>query len=251
MPFFRSGAQILYYAHVPKCAGSSVEEYLTNRFGALAFCDTAYMQQTTPWTASSPQHVDRDVLARLFPPSFMDASFTVVRHPVARVVSAWHFQLEVEKTVPAGVTFSDWLMDLGEQWVERPYAFDNHTRPMNNLVPDGAEVFYMEHGLDGIIPWLDRTTGTQTGPRFIGEVNKRAKGGKDATAKVKPSETDLETIFSLYKADFERFGYSLEAKLPSEPAPVLSEDIIKQRDLERLKANNKVTKLITKIRKKI
>ena len=159
MPIFRAGEKLVYYAHVPKCGGSAVGWYLDERFGPLAFTDRRHTAQPAAarWSRTSPQHIDRGSLARLFPQGFFDAVFTIVRHPVARIVSAYHFQLEVEASIPQDTGFSDWLADLEEQLEEDPFAFDNHVRPMSDIVPEGAQVFHMEHGLDALVGWFDDT----------------------------------------------------------------------------------------------
>ena len=217
MPIVRSGTQLIYFAHVPKCAGSAVEDHLAARFGAMALRDTRHLSQPADrrWTKTSPQHVDAPTLSRLFPPDFFDLVFAVVRHPVSRLVSAWHFQLEVERTVPNGMTFTDWLDDLPERLESDPFLFDNHTRPMDEMVPEAAEIFHFEHGLDAIVPWLDRATGRTDGPRTIGQTNPRGSHAKAKSEKVTPSARDLDLIGQIYARDFERFGYRLE-----EPAPV-------------------------------
>lgn len=221
MPIVRSGTQLIYFAHVPKCAGSAVEDHLAARFGTMALRDTRHLSHPAAgrWTRTSPQHVDARSLARLFPRDFFDAAFAVVRHPVSRIVSAWHFQSEVEATVPAGMTFSDWLEELPDWQESDPFLFDNHTRPMDQMVPEGAEIFHFEHGLDPIVHWLDLVTGRREGPRSIGhKMPGRAKGGKSA-AKVTPTPRDLELVGRIYARDFERFGYALEAAAPLAPPP--------------------------------
>jgi hypothetical protein len=94
MPIFKAGGKLVYYAHVPKCGGSAVGWYLTERFGPIAFEDRNHTRHDakTQWSRTSPQHIDRVSLGRLFPEGFFDAAFTIVRHPVARLVSAYHFQ---------------------------------------------------------------------------------------------------------------------------------------------------------------
>jgi len=218
MPILRSGAQLIYYAHVPKCAGTAVEEYLTARFGPLAFHNTRYLSlpQQQRWCRSSPQHIDLNSLNRLFPKGFFDLSFTVVRHPIDRIVSAWHFQLEVERTVPQGLTFGEWLHDLEDIHTDQPFAFDNHTRPMNDIVPQGAKVFHLEQGLEQIVPWLDEVTGDTSGPRSIGETNRRSGKAATGSGKVSPSPTEIAQIARLYSLDFERFGYQPDKKEPQE-----------------------------------
>ena len=87
--------KIGFFAHVPGCAGLSVVNcYLSDRFGGIAFDDRAQTARAVDgrWSRSSPQHVDRAGLNRLFPASFCGATFAVVRHPVDRLISVQHFQ---------------------------------------------------------------------------------------------------------------------------------------------------------------
>lgn len=251
MPLMRSGTQLIYYAHVPKCAGTSVERYLETRFGKLAFCDTAYLKQPHPWSHTSPQHIDLASLSRLFPAGFIDESFAIVRHPLTRIVSAWHFQSEVEKTIPAGVVFLDWLSCLSEDWETRPYAFDNHMRPMADFIPEDAKVFHLEHGLDALIPWLDRITGTRAGPRFIETANQRSRKTSRAAAKVDPGPQALQIIEELYKMDFERFGYELGRKMPLSATPEISDQDRIEGEAARARAARPGVQLVSKIRRKL
>lgn len=214
MPIARHDGTLIYYAHVPKCAGSSVEAYLEQRFGALAFVDHRYARQQAGrrWTATSPQHVDVAALSRLFPGNFFDHSFAVVRHPVARIVSAYRFQRDIERTIPQHIGFSDWLSGLPDDLEERPFVHDNHVRPMVSLVPDSATIFHLEHGLEALVPWLDEVCGRSNGPRTIPHVNE-ARNQKSRA--VEPTDTDRALIADIYAADFERFGYRLESRLPA------------------------------------
>lgn len=252
MPFFKAGSKLVYYAHVPKCGGSAVEHFIQARAGEMAFVDTTYMNvpEVGRWSKTSPQHINVAALERLIPLSFFDASFTIVRHPVARVISAYHFQMEQEKRISRNVSFSDWLEDLELAHEENPYTYDNHLRPMDDIVPSGAKVFYLEHGLDALVPYFDRLLGNKSAPRAIHRVNQRSGKGE----KVVPSTADLTRIDEIYERDFERFGYKLEEKMPSAPVPVLPAEYITERDAELRAANSpiaKVSKLAGKVRRKI
>lgn len=231
MPIFRIGPKLVYYAHVPKCGGMAVEQYLQARFSPLAFVDSQHHSRPSEvrWSRTSPQHVHLEVLTRLFPEGFFDASFAVVRHPVARLISAYHFQLEIERSIRRDEAFSDWLLMLPERMEENPFVFDNHTRPMAELVPDAAKIFYLEHGLDAIVPWLDDLAGEPTGPRAMRRVNERKAGSKE---KVQPSSSDLDFIARFYAKDLERFGYVIDHPRPSAPAPKLSPEFVAERDAE-------------------
>lgn len=245
MPIIRTHSELIFFAHVPKCAGSAIEDYLRARFSMIAFEDNGYMRQPMErrWNKSSPQHIDLDALNRLFPQGFFDHSFAVVRHPVARIVSAYHFQHEVERSIPETTSFVDWLRLIQDEADQRPFQYDNHVRPMTDLVPDDAQVFYLEHGLDAVIPWLDTITGDTSGPRAFTHKNKRGAYARTTSAQIAPDDEALALIEEIYGADFDRFGYKIDQKLPDASAPVLPDSFIQAREAElaaREKLSSKV-----------
>ena len=169
MPLVRIQDKLVYFAHIPRCAGSAVENYLTARFGPLAFMDRRYFLTPTDerWSQTSPQHIDRSTFSRLFPPSFIDASFAVVRHPAQRLRSIFVRHRDIERNIPADADFDDWITQLPLPG----FALDNHTRPMTDFIPEGAVVFALEQGLDPLIAWLDNLSGNTDGPRHVEVVN--------------------------------------------------------------------------------
>lgn len=242
MPIVRAGDKIIYYAHVPKCAGSAVEHYLKARFDQIAFVDSAYMGQPQQrrWSRTSPQHISVEALRQLFPADFFDASFSIVRHPVARLVSAYHFQQDLERTIPADQSFSAWLDELAELLNSEPFIYDNHIRPMADLIPEGAQIFHLEHGIDALVPWLDGVTGTKSAPRATPRINEQGSRG---TVKVTPTPDDVACIIELYAVDFERFGYRADEKIPSTEPPVLPTDVSAARDAEAARYNAPLKRL--------
>jgi len=232
MPLIRSGALLIHFAHVPKCGGSAVEAYLKARFGGVAMLDDRlhFQPPEQRWSRTSPQHMSLETHKRLFPDGFIDHSFAAVRHPVARIVSVFHFQREIEKKPSAQVSFSVWLETLPRMMRDDPFIFDNHARPMSELVPEGAKIFHLEHGLDAMVPWFDGLTQTTDGPRAVRPTNERKSRG--GPPKVKPSADDLQVIGEIYADDFSHFGYVPDQKAPLNPAPKLSPDFIAERDAE-------------------
>lgn len=187
-------------------------QYLRDRFGIVAFNDGKFhfVPEAERWSKTSPQHIDVETLKKLFPEDFFDASFTIVRHPVSRLVSAFQFQREVERIVPEDVTFGAWLSDSAAKRVEHPFIYDNHTRPMDEIVPTGAKVFHMEDGFDPLIAWLDEVTGDTTGPRSLPKINERKGSRRQQAGNTVPTRADINLIAKLYARDFERFGYEPE-----------------------------------------
>jgi hypothetical protein len=235
MPIVRAESKLIFYAHVPKCGGSTVQDFLRGRFGQIAFEDRRHNMHpvTQRWSKTSPQHIDRASLSRLFPDGFFDSSFTIVRHPVSRVISCYHFQMEVEQTISKLTSFNDWLLDLAEGFEEDPFQFDNHVRPMDEIVPPGAKVFHLEHSLDGLVPYFDEVTGNKDGPRLIGHANKRGEFAKASSGKVEPTKQDLDLISSIYGKDFDRFGYVLDRKEPLADKPHIPAEYAAERDALR------------------
>ena len=94
---------------------------------------------------------------------------------------------------------------------------------MSDIVPPEAAVFYLEHGLEAIIPWLNMVVGDTDGPTEITQVNARRKKAK-TPAKINPSPGDLALIGEIFAQDFERFGYRLEddaaPQANGEPCPI-------------------------------
>ena len=253
MPFFKTSGKLVFYAHVPKCGGVSITDYLSTRFGPVAFSDSRHMTQPEAlrWTRTSPQHVDTASLARLLPPGMIDACFTIVRHPVARLVSIYHFQKEVERAIDADMGFSDWLARAEESLAADRFRYDNHLRPMDEIVPEGATVFHMEHGLDALIPWLDRVAGNSLGPRAIPHENIRGQYVRAEGGRAQPSDEDIRHIARLYAVDFHRFGYDPGGRAPKAPAPVLEPGFAAARDRDLRRMNHPVSRLFRKVRRKL
>ena len=253
MPFFRIGAKLAYFAHVPKCGGTSVEDYLVERFGPLAMLDRRFQHRppAARWSRTSPQHIDWESLQSILPLGFIDAVFTVVRHPIARAESAYHFQVGVEKSIPADTPFSDWLRAQIALLQADRFALDNHMRPQSDFVPEGAAVFPLEHGLDAIVPYLDALAGTAEGPRAIGHSNRRKPAGPRVAppAWAKPSGADVALLREIFAADFARFGYRAESREPPGAKPALAASFLAARDRELARRARLSYQLARKLRR--
>ncbi len=255
MPIIRMGPRLVYFAHVPKCAGTSVEDYLANRFGPLGFLDRQYLSVAPDqrWSKSSPQHIDWAALMRLFPPGFFASTFAVVRHPVSRAISAYRFQVEVEKTADAGLSFGDWLQAEAEARTREPYRSDNHSRPQRDFLPPEDDmpcaVFHLEHGLDALVPYFDMLAGDSTGPRALSHANKAGHGG--AGQGLEPEPDDLALVAELYAADFARFGYVPDQSAPLAPPPKLDPAVLAAAEAARARAARPLNRLAIKARRRL
>jgi len=209
MPICRAHNKWLYFAHVPKCAGTAIEHYLAARFGPLGLHDSSFALRgnAEAWSLTPPQHMPEAVRRELLPDTLFDGIFATVRHPVTRLRSAFLFQRDVSQALPAKMSFQRWIETLPRSIALGPYTLHGHLRPMVEFVPENATVFRMEDGLGPVITWLDQITGTQNGPREIAPANVLAERVHTPPELAQITPAILDIIAALYAADFSRFDY--------------------------------------------
>ena len=67
MPIIKIAGFLVLFAHVPRYAGMAVSEYLTKRFGPLAFEERGHLPrpQEARWSQTLPQHINCHNLSRV------------------------------------------------------------------------------------------------------------------------------------------------------------------------------------------
>ena len=205
MPVVRYKDKICHFAHIPKCGGSSVEFYL-KRIGAhVAFLDHSFLSSAKLWNISSPQHVDGNSLSRLFPNSFFDFSFAVVRNPYTRFVSAFKFQMLVHKTIKPGLDINHFVEHELESVAGEIGMFDNHflTQTSFFLPYQHYDIYKIENGLEQVKQYLDSNLVGMNLKDPIGHQNKSLVSGTQFTLSV----TSKDILQKVYRQDFEKFSY--------------------------------------------
>lgn len=198
----------IFYAHVPKCAGSAVENYLEARFGPLGMVDRGFGRRgaSEAWSISPPQHIPDVVRRELLPDYLFAATFATVRHPLHRLRSVFRFQKYVERAVPPSTDFPRWVAQLERTLKLDPNALHGHLRPMAEMVPAGARIFRIEHHLSDLVTWLDELSGEKTGPREVPRANDLSERAPEAPEPPLTPEV-RSRIAELYAVDYDRFGY--------------------------------------------
>lgn len=219
MPLFRYQGALHYFAHVPKCGGTSVEQYLSLRFGPLGFANLGLGPVPWPldWLKSTPQHAAWADFARVFPADWVKSSFAVVRHPLARLVSAYNMRVGGHE-IPSGLSIEAFAETYLQTRSSDPFRYDNHLRAQTEFVPPSSIVFRLEDGLAAVQKHIDENFGPWSDGETIGHVTHAAQSAAkfEKTTEVSPRLKHL--VDELYASDFEAFGYATE---PAKPVQIL------------------------------
>ena len=202
MPLITACGKRIYFAHVPKTGGSSVEDYLIRRFGGpLSLRDITHRARDRKrgLISLSTHFTARDLDDVL--PHDVDHCFAVVRDPLKRVESQYRFQANISKT--RRFSFSTWLRIMFEAARIDPRVYQNHIRPQSDLIREESAIFRLEDKFSDMITWLDEVTESSTPEIKVGHLLKRAH------EPIFMSREDVELITRFYKTDYERFGYAL------------------------------------------
>lgn len=215
MPLLLTEAHRLFFVHVPKTGGTTIEDYLSRRFGPLCLSDkNKRLNVRGTGLINSITHLAAVDLEEMIPAN-CDLCFTVVRDPLKRAQSEFRWQQGASSM--SRMSFSTWLRVVIRAARLEPRIYDNHIRPQSDLVPENTEVFRLEDGFERMIARIDAVTNTAAPDIKPGHFKKTSQSSEKQSAD--PSRQDIELIAEYYAADYDRFGYSRPdpSAFPSDP----------------------------------
>jgi hypothetical protein len=227
MPITRAKNKIIYFAHVPKCGGTTVEKAFENAGFQWVFHRGRWKSMgKMAYVKSMPTHISARHFEMLFPGSFIDLTFAVVRHPLSRFLSAFNYN-RLTGRIPWHFGIDKFMSRLENSRDRFLFNYDNHFLTASEIIPQDSTVFRLEDGLEEIIPWLRKALGDyEVGIDFHVE-NKRAYNDTASPSPLKEqikkrfqpkipsldvlSDDLINRVSELYKEDYVKFGYE---KLP-------------------------------------
>jgi len=198
MPIFSNESSQLFFIHIPKCGGTSIEKYLQKKTGNIAFFDP-----DPSCFLCTPQHFDRSIISSLFPKNYNLKYFTIVRHPVTRLISEYFHVKKRKKNII--VDFNIWVENIFNSYISDSYVNDNHIKPQSLFIMPNTSVFKFEDGLEAPLQFATLNLNLE-----YTDLAEHEKNWKKDNIKVK--KRTIELIESFYQSDMKTFNY--ESLLP-------------------------------------
>lgn len=204
MPLYQIGQTKVLFIHIPKTAGTALDAHLA-ALGPAIF-NTSIVANRSQRRNVNLRHLHGDLLRKVFFPQMIDYAFTVVRHPVSRIVSEYRYQrraagLHLTRWRMAG--FNTWLRYSLRQAAANLDYRDRHFRPQVDFLCFDCAVHRYEDGLEAVMAGVGAAAGInipfEPAPRNI-----------SPHREVQISQSSLDLIARFYADDFERFGYKVE-----------------------------------------
>ena len=171
MPVLTLGQRVIFFAHIPKTGGSSVEAYLGQK-GELSLFGEPKIDGV------HLQHLTRDKVSALSAMPAFDHGFAVVRAPVSRMVSEFIWRSDPLKPLQRlarpltgatvrgkkrSLTFAEWVPLVLDEARDAPDMRDNHMRPQIDFLARGDRLFLFEQGFEPVFRWIDSLTDGKPG----------------------------------------------------------------------------------------
>ena len=208
MPILYKNNKICHFAHIPKCAGSSVEHYCEKIDIKLAFIDRAFNKSSESWNISSPQHIDGYSLSRLFPNDFFDSGFAIVRDPISRFLSAFKHQIFQEK-IPVSQDVNLFIKNELTNLANEIGPFDNHFLQQSKFLIPGMsyQIFKLENGMNEVKNYIDTNILNSLSNENILHFNADRSKNIITSEKLKINLSSMNLLKETYSQDYSIFHY--------------------------------------------
>ena len=210
MTIFKVHSNFIYFSHIPKCAGSSIEDYFsTFPECSISFLDREfYSSSLNNWSKSSPQHILGNVVERLFDNNFFTDYLGIIREPIDRFKSTFNYQKYWLKNIEEKMDSNFFISEILPSNYQKQGWCDNHFQTqISFLIPNRKyKLFLMnQEGIRKAKKYIDQNIFANDREKEIPRNNMAKDLYSNKVEEIELNSKSIEVIKKLYSLDFDLF----------------------------------------------
>lgn len=205
MSVFKKDDSYVFFVHIPKAGGSTIEKTFSSSGWQLSYYDAGGPKSLNFIRKTSPQHMDKYQYNAIFDLGKFKVVFTCVRDPITRFKSemAMRFGNDFSRDINENNQFA---LKLIKRYLSNELAFDGHLRPQADYIVPGVRVYKLESGMSQIIESLDQDYGLSLNYDGSQVLSREKKSGyKSSDILLSPYIEDY--IKDIYSEDYNLLDY--------------------------------------------
>jgi len=180
MPIFRNDdRKIVLFIHIPKCAGTSIENKLIEDGWGYDWLIFPAKHNVPDGVPCNPQHYHKDLIDKYLDRD-IDLEFTIIRNPLHRLLSEFTWEQPDLQNYLEKSGYDASFMEMFDKWAclkmsdflinethynsrkdlyfdkKMSFPFDNHLRPQHYFIRPTTKVFKIEETKNKLLPFLKK-----------------------------------------------------------------------------------------------
>ena len=144
----------VFFIHIPKCGGTSVEQSFLKAGCHLKLHDRIdnacleFLSNKLIYKCPS-QHFHYEILEKFLDFNIFNDVFALVRNPYSRLASEYRFMGGRIGSYPRQYQIDQWVTQVFDEYTKNPFILCNHIRPqVEFIVPGFTRVFKLENSIE-------------------------------------------------------------------------------------------------------
>lgn len=205
MPVLTKDDKNILFIHIPKTAGTTVENVFKDNGYSWSY-RTRAVDTLNKVTVCTPQHMHAALLEQNFKIEKFDYIFTILRCPYARIQSEYAMRTKDPGKIKKEFV-NAWLERKFKQYVKNSYVNDNHIRPQHEFIVQGTDIYKLEDELKNIFSHISKKNEVELIYDEMGREMSSVKRHGYSSSDVELDQTAIDMINDFYALDFYLFGY--------------------------------------------